>query len=220
MQFRIVVMWSMAVLYRQFCLGYNILVRAVRAEICPSDLRRSVIMHHGVCIPRLFSGWRLVSVVLSVLLQALSLMCWSVASWADIYQWRDEHGRVFFGEKPPDEALDVRQIGSDSTATKRPRNSESFEESGDWRARQQKMLEYYEQRRRRSDTEKSAIQERRRKLREACARAREQSKRMQRGGRYYEEQGDNGHRYLSDAEVLKLRKKAEAIEKRVCGGGG
>ena len=179
-----------------------------QATLSPSDKQPS---------PRLSGLISVASVVLVALLATFSLSQAAAqgfnSSKSGIYRWTDQDGKVHFGEKPPRDQSQIRELKEVKT-----RNTASSDQAAALEARQQRI----EAQRNpgNASTSEAYDPEQKAKIdeinRENCKTAKANVSRLQNGGRI-SMTNESGERYfLTDEQISQELKKNQTYQSENC----
>ena len=142
------------------------------------------------------------SVVLSLLIFGVS------TSFAEIYRWVDDQGKVHYGDRPPQEQTQEAETYSPNAG-----NGSKVSVDPELQDRQKKLLEKWQNDQKNSSTEEAESQRFARLQQERCNLLKNMQKQYKQSGRVYRET-ENGQRiYLSDDELaIELEKINDRIQ--------
>jgi Domain of unknown function (DUF4124) len=163
--------------------------------------------------PKQQSTVRLTDWVLRFALIALGIAIVSgLNAQAEIYQWRDEAGRIQFGDKPPTSGAKPIQL------KQAPKPSAPAETAEARRARTQRLLNEYATERDEREAalakEQAALIERR----QACVAARDRLYDLESSSVLYSRDSAGNKQYLPEVELRNERERARAQVKALCKG--
>ena len=143
-------------------------------------------------------------------LAALALLC-GAAGAADgpgeIFRWEDEHGRVHYGDRPPDRHARRLDVDTDPPEDRH---------LGERRERRERLLEALAAARREREAAEQRAREARRERERRCAEARERLRSYATAGYLYEEDAQGRRRVLTAAEHDRARAEAQALVEKWC----
>lgn len=133
----------------------------------------------------------------------------SNTTYAEVYKWVDENGKVHFSQTPPDNSAEKVEIN----------NNESTVDDVDNRSakqKEQKYLEYLRQERLDKEENKAKENEKQAKLQARCERKLADYEALQAGGRFYE-LNERGERiFLSNDQMNEAKKTLKIILDKSC----
>lgn len=139
----------------------------------------------------------------------LLLMVLSGYAFGEIYQWRDEQGRLHFGDKP--RTADAKTVELKNTiGSKNPAPTDK-----DQQEQQRRLLKAFDKKRQRGKQAAAKAAQTQAQTRQQCERARRALDSYQNSGRLFVEDADGNRDYYSaeerDAKIARLQ---QAIDRR------
>ena len=148
----------------------------------------------------------------SISVLVLMLVC--TASYSQVYAWKDEKGRVHYGDAPPPKKVGM-QVDAITIKEKNPAGK--LDETVERRkARQADLLRDYEESARKKAEEKAKQKEDRRKKEQRCKRAKSRVKHNKRYSLIFYEREDGERTYLDDAQRKKYDKELQEKVAKHC----
>jgi hypothetical protein len=127
---------------------------------------------------------------------------------AEVYKWKDEHGRTHYGDRPGNDQ--ARQIEIESL----PDNSNTIPE--DRKIKQQRLLQLFAEEREAKRRQKIDEENKKIARSNACAKARNHRDEILAAGYLYEEDDDGNKRILSSSEFEAHLSKTEDMIEKLC----
>jgi hypothetical protein len=141
---------------------------------------------------------------------SLLLFCIAFPACAGIYRWRDEQGRIQYGDHPP-AGVAAEPVEADPAPATRG-------SSPDRRIRRERVLDVLGEERKQRDAARAAEEAALRERREQCERARRQLEETRNASFLYEPGSDPANpRILSDSERAAYTREGERAVERLCG---
>ena len=133
----------------------------------------------------------------------------ALAAHAQVYEWKDEKGKMHYSDKPPSTAVPARKLGDASPgASPSPAQASSAERELDYRKRQKDAQDKAEKDRQ----QQTAAREKS----EACEAARRQLELLESGERIMQRDANGERYYLDDTQRQQEADKTRRMMQSAC----